>query len=202
MQKGVRQHAFTASPVRRGAVGSSLLLPAVRVTRGGLQRGPCLSGDHQVAITTQKRTPSPRGPPGAAGFPARQVTTLGWPVPPAGPQLGHPSVVPRKIRTSCELQTQHQASQGKRKADEGAQPACRSSTAWQKVAENTLRHPEEITVSLTGGFFLVLPADLRGALRRSTGLLSRHLQNDGSSAKGVSWSLWTEGVHCLSRDYA
>lgn len=101
-----------------------------------------------------------------------------------------PRVVTVKIRASCELETQHQASQGKRRADEGAWPACRSSTAGQKVPENTQDMQKKL-LPTSQGVFLVLPAGLHGALR-STGLLSRHFQNDGSTTKGISLSLWTE----------
>lgn len=77
MQETIQWHTLRALPAGHGAISSYLLLPSMAGWQGGLQRGQCLTADHQVAITTQKRTPLPKRTSRECQVVPVQVTTLG-----------------------------------------------------------------------------------------------------------------------------
>lgn len=115
--------------------------PAQSGWQGGLWRGQCHAGDHQVAIMTQKRTPSPRGPQGTLRCPCAGDHP-GWSVPAPNSWQGHFTSPPthghcedQSVPLLC-LESRHWTSQGKRKVEEGAWPDWESSAAGWRVPRN------------------------------------------------------------------
>lgn len=149
-----------------------------------------------MAITTQKRTPLPKGTSRDCQVAPVQVTTLGGQCHHQtlgqGIPLLQPHVVTVKTRICCEpcLETQHWTSQGKSKAEEGAWPAWGSSAAGWRVPGNTQGIQGKWLPAMEGVCLVVLPTDLDGAEWWTTGsLVQTHSKPSWCCQRGIMRSV-------------